>query len=184
MSTPRPLVSILINNFNYGRFLREAVDSALRQTYTNTEVIVVDDGSTDDSRQIIAGYGSRIVPVLKQNGGQASAFNAGFAVSRGEIICFLDSDDFFAPNKAETIVDNGRLFPEAALVAHALQYCDRDGAPVEFQPLKFPSLRLVDDRARARRAPSLASSSTTTTTAASSAKPSTARCARLTRTLK
>src|SRR5437016_4753593 len=151
MSSPRPLVSILINNYNYGRFLREAIDSALRQTYTNTEVIVVDDGSTDDSRQIIAGYGSRIVPVLKENGGQASAFNAGFAVSKGQWICFLDSDDFFAPAKAQAIADNARLFPEAALVAHALQYCDHDGAPVEFRPLEFPSVRLVDDRARARR---------------------------------
>src|SRR5207248_11792671 len=90
MSSPRPLVSILINNYNYGRFLRDAIDSALRQTYTNTEVIVVDDGSTDDSRQIIAGYGSRIVPVLKENGVQASAFNAGFAASKGQWICFLD----------------------------------------------------------------------------------------------
>src|SRR5256886_12063249 len=117
MSAPRPLVSILINNYNYGRFLREAIDSALRQTYTNTEVIVVDDGSTDDSRPIIAGYGSRIVPVLKENGGQASAFNAGFAVSKGQWICFLDSDDFFAPAKAQAIADNARLFPEAALVA-------------------------------------------------------------------
>lgn len=100
----RPLASILINNYNYGAFLGEAIDSALNQSYPNTEVIVVDDGSTDNSREIIAGYGERIIPVLKANGGQASAFNAGFAASSGEIICFLDSDDMCLPEKvAETV---------------------------------------------------------------------------------
>src|SRR5213594_4513645 len=79
------LASIIVNNYNYGRFLREAVDSALNQTYRNTEVIVVDDGSTDGSPDIIAGYGDRIVPILKQNGGQNSALNAGFSLSRGDV---------------------------------------------------------------------------------------------------
>lgn len=102
MST-QPLVSILINNYNYGRFLGQAIESALDQSYPNVEVVVVDDGSTDGSQEIIAQYGQKIIPVLKTNGGQASAFNAGFAASRGEIICFLDADDYFAPQKAEVI---------------------------------------------------------------------------------
>ena len=98
-----PLVSILINNYNYGRFLGEAIDSALNQTYPHVEVVVVDDGSTDDSRDIIASYGDQINPILKENGGQASAFNVGFAASRGEIICFLDSDDIFLPEKSAEV---------------------------------------------------------------------------------
>src|SRR5438046_8948159 len=87
------LASVIINNYNYGRFLREAVDSALNQTYRNTEVIVVDDGSTDGSPEVIASYGERIVPVLKQHGGQNSALNAGFSRRRGDVSLFLDSDD-------------------------------------------------------------------------------------------
>ena len=98
------LVSIVINNYNYATFLSEAIDSALGQSYTSVEIVVVDDGSTDQSRQIIAGYGDKIVPVLKSNGGQASAFNAGVARSRGEIICFLNSDDYFTPDKIAQIV--------------------------------------------------------------------------------
>src|SRR2546428_10583836 len=95
------LASIIINNYNYRRFLREAVDSALNQTYRNTEVIVVDDGSTDGSPEIIASYGDRIIPVLKQNGGQNSALNAGFSSSRGDVILFLDSDDVLLPTAVE-----------------------------------------------------------------------------------
>lgn len=112
----QPLVSVLINNYNYGRFLADAIDSALDQTYARVEVIVVDDGSTDDSRDVIASYGNRIVPVLKENGGQASAFNAGFAASRGALICFLDADDWFAPAKVATVV--------ADLQTHDMLECD------------------------------------------------------------
>jgi hypothetical protein len=100
----RPLVSILINNYNYGSFLSAAIDSALEQTYDNCEVVVVDDGSTDSSREVIARYGNRIIPIMKENSGQASAFNAGFAASKGDVICFLDSDDLFLPEKVSTIV--------------------------------------------------------------------------------
>jgi glycosyltransferase involved in cell wall biosynthesis len=98
------LASIIVDNYNYRRFLKIAIDSALNQTYPNTEVIVVDDGSTDNSREIIARYGDRVIPVLKENGGQASAFNAGFLVSRGEVVCFLDADDALLPTAIERAV--------------------------------------------------------------------------------
>src|SRR5258708_23497185 len=100
----KPLVSILINNYNYGRFLTNAIDSALAQTYQRIEVVIVDDGSTDNSREIISSYGDRIIPVLKENGGQASAFNAGVEASRGEILSFLDADDSFFPEKISHVV--------------------------------------------------------------------------------
>ena len=124
-----PLVSILINNYNYGRFLQEAIDSALNQTYSPTEVIVVDDGSTDSSREIIASYGNKIIPVLKENGGQASAFNAGFAASRGDIICFLDSDDAFLPEKVAEVIDAFGDRQDLGLCCHPVKWVDIDGKP-------------------------------------------------------
>src|SRR5262249_35315249 len=96
-----PLASIIVSNYNYGRFLRKWLDSALAQTFANKEVIVVDDGSTDESRKIISSYGKQIIPILKENGGQASAFNAGFAASRGEAVLFLDADDLLLPSALE-----------------------------------------------------------------------------------
>jgi glycosyltransferase involved in cell wall biosynthesis len=99
----RPLASILINNYNYAGFLDEAINSALSQNYPSKEIIVVDDGSTDNSREIISRYGARIIPIFKENGGQASAFNAGVARCQGDILCFLDSDDFFHPDKLERV---------------------------------------------------------------------------------
>ncbi|WRH66492.1 MAG: glycosyltransferase family 2 protein [Planktothrix sp. GU0601_MAG3] len=117
-----PLVSILINNYNYGRFLAEAIDSGLNQTYPNIEVIVVDDGSTDNSRSIIANYQQKIIPILKENGGQATAFNIGFAASRGDIICFLDSDDLFEPQKITEIVQIFEQNPEVSWCFHPLTY--------------------------------------------------------------
>lgn len=120
----RYVVSILINNYNYGRFLKRAVDSALEQTYSPVEVVVVDDGSTDSSRKIIAQYGSQIISVLKENGGQASAFNAGFAASCGEIICFLDADDFYLEEKVSQIVKIYHTYPDIGWCFHTLQLID------------------------------------------------------------
>ncbi|MBE9030419.1 glycosyltransferase family 2 protein [filamentous cyanobacterium LEGE 11480] len=117
----QPLVSILINNYNYGRFLRKAIDSALAQTYAPIEVIVVDDGSTDDSREILQTYGDRIRPILQINGGQASSFNAGFAASCGEIICLLDADDWFQPDKVARIVQQLIAHPQAGWCFHPVQ---------------------------------------------------------------
>jgi glycosyltransferase involved in cell wall biosynthesis len=99
-----PLASIIISNYNYGRFLGGAIESALGQTYLHTEVIVVDDGSTDNSREVLAGFGGRVQAVLKENGGQASAFNRGFRRSRGEVIVLLDADDLLLPTALEKAV--------------------------------------------------------------------------------
>lgn len=101
----QPLVSIIINNYNYSKYLNEAIQSALKQTYQPTEVIVVDDGSTDDSGEIIKKHGNNIISIFKENGGQASACNAGFKVSKGEIIFFLDSDDYYYPEAVEKVVN-------------------------------------------------------------------------------
>ena len=106
-----PLVSILINNYNYRHCLADAIDSALNQSYANVEVIVVDDGSTDNSRDLIHQYGDRVVSVFKQNGGQASAFNAGFIASQGDIVCFLDADDLFLPERVDFVVGKFQAYP-------------------------------------------------------------------------
>lgn len=122
-----PLVTILINNYNYARFLPQAIDSALRQSWKATEVVVVDDGSTDLSAEIVRGYGDSIVPVLQVNGGQASALNAGLAASHGEIICFLDADDVFSASKAEYIVRAWQAHGRPGLLYHQLHFINGAG---------------------------------------------------------
>jgi len=89
--------------------LKDAIESALSQSYEDTEVVVVDDGSTDHSPEIIREYGDAVAPVLKENGGQAAAVNAGFAASRGDVILILDADDALAPEAAERAVERLRL---------------------------------------------------------------------------
>jgi hypothetical protein len=129
----KPLVSIVVNNYNYAAFLRRAIDSALDQTYAGTEVVVVDDASKDGSRQIITSYGPRIVPVLlTANGGQGAALSAGFAASHGDVIVFLDSDDWLYPHAAERIVM--ALRPEVAIIQYRLHLVDADGHVRDLYP--------------------------------------------------
>jgi hypothetical protein len=146
---PLPLASIIINNYNYGRFLSQAIDSALSQTYHPVEVIVVDDGSTDDSRSIIAGFGNQIIPEYKQNGGQASAFNAGLACSRGEVIIFLDADDLLLPNTVAEVVEVFRDHPGVAKVQYRLEVIEASGARTgRLKPLWHQSMPAGDLRAQ------------------------------------
>lgn len=112
------LVSILINNYNYGRYIRDAINSCLNQDYSNVEIIVVDDGSTDNSREIIDSYEQDIIKVYQKNGGQASAMNAGVLASHGDIICFLDADDLCLPNKASEVANHFTSYPEIDWVFH------------------------------------------------------------------
>ena len=119
------LISIIITNYNYGKFLVAAIESALAQTYENVEVIVVDDGSTDNSRDIIKSFGDRVISIFKQNGGQGSAFNAGFNSSRGEMVLFLDSDDVLYP---DAIAQSIRAWKRGMSKLHfPLQAIDEDG---------------------------------------------------------
>jgi glycosyltransferase involved in cell wall biosynthesis len=123
---PQHKISVIINNYNYAQFLRECIDSALAQTYLGVEVIAVDDGSKDDSANIIKGYGSKVIPVLKENGGQGSAFNAGYAASTGDIVLFLDADDVLLP---DTIQQCSLLFdiPDVVKVHWPLYFIDKRG---------------------------------------------------------
>lgn len=127
MKKNNPLVTVIINNYNYDVFIDKAIDSALRQNYKNIEIIVVDDGSSDSSLFVIENYGELIKKIFKENGGQSSTFNAGFEASQGEIICFLDADDTFLPNKIATVVDSFNEFPDAGWFFHELQYTDIEG---------------------------------------------------------
>ncbi|MEM6597856.1 MAG: glycosyltransferase [Cyanobacteria bacterium P01_C01_bin.69] len=124
-----PLFSVLINNHNYGQFLRTAIDSALAQQASTfepgaIEVVVVDDGSTDSSSEVMTSYGDRIVSISKPNGGQDSSFNVGFSQCRGDIICFLDADDRFVPNKLAKIAECFARSPDIGWCFHPLQLKD------------------------------------------------------------
>jgi glycosyltransferase involved in cell wall biosynthesis len=127
-----PFISVIINNYNYEKFLSKAIDSVLDQTYSRYEVIVVDDGSTDQSHLIIKLYKDYVKAVIKENGGQASALNEGFRVSTGEIIIFLDSDDYLFPNAIEQVVAAWKL--NISKVQYRLQVINSEGESIGVHP--------------------------------------------------
>ena len=143
-----PLVSILINNYNYERYVEEAVASALAQDYPNVEVVVVDDGSTDGSREILERFRDRVRLVFQPNGGQAAAFNAGFAASRGEIVCFLDADDRFRTDKATALVRELAAHPAIEWCFHPLSVFGAEATPAPTP--NYPTNVEVDVRAQMR----------------------------------
>jgi len=120
-------IDVIVNNYDYGPFLRAAVDSALAQTYAGVRVLVVDDGSTDDSRAIIESYGPEIVSVLKENAGQASAFNAGLHASTSDIVLFLDADDVLRPDICAKVAGAFAADPDVARVQYRMEVIDQQG---------------------------------------------------------
>ena len=130
-------ISVLLDNYNYGRYIGTAIESVLGQSHRAFELIIVDDGSTDNSREIIANYHDpRIISVLKENGGQASAFNAGFARASGDYVAFLDSDDVWDPNKLERCAKMLQANPDAVLLNHNYRGIDAQGHALG-EPTKF-----------------------------------------------
>lgn len=115
-----PLATVLIDTYNYGRYIEEAVESALAQEFPREqrEILVVDDGSTDDTAERLKKYGDSIRYLRKTNGGQASAFNFGFAEARGEIIATLDADDLWLPQKLQRVCETFEKHPGAGMVYH------------------------------------------------------------------
>lgn len=132
-----PLVSVIIGNYNYGRFIAEAINSVLAQTYKNFELIVVDDGSTDNSREVISSYGDRLTAIFQENGGQGAAFNSGIAHSKGEIICFLDSDDYYREDKVEKVVAAFAAHPKWVQISHGRVSVEADGTIIGNDPTFF-----------------------------------------------
>ena len=125
-----PLVSVLVANFNYGKYIGEAIESVEKQDYRNYELIICDDGSTDDSLHIIQEYvnlNPKIRLIQKENGGHASALNRAFQQSRGEIICILDADDFYHQKKVSKIVKSFQDNSQSGIVIHNLQVIDGNG---------------------------------------------------------
>src|SRR5687768_8169523 len=97
----QPLISVIIPNYNYGIYLGQAIDSVLKQTYSKVEIIVVDDGSTDNSQDILIKYKEKITFIKQANKGVGAARNTGVKNSSGEFVSFLDSDDIWLPTKLE-----------------------------------------------------------------------------------
>jgi glycosyltransferase involved in cell wall biosynthesis len=121
-------ISIVIDNYNYPDYVQQAINSALGQTYQNIEVIVVDDGSTDQCPALLQQYASRVKLVLKSNGGQASAFNAGIALATGEVVMLLDADDVLRPDAAEKVAAAWR--PGMSKVHYPLALIDEQSRPL------------------------------------------------------
>lgn len=126
-----PRVSIVIPTHNRSGIVRRAIDSVLAQTFTDLEILVVDDGSTDDTRAALAGYPERVRYIHQENGGPASARNHGMRLARGQYIGFLDSDDAFLPRNVEAHLQVFDRHPEAGLVYCGIEILDKTGAHVK-----------------------------------------------------
>ena len=122
-------VDIVVNNHDYGAFLGAAIDSALAQTHEKVRVIVVDDGSTDNSRQVLSKYEGRVTVVLKENGGQASALNVGIEHCESDIVMFLDSDDVLRPEAAARVSAAFAGSEAVAKVQFRMDVIDAEGRP-------------------------------------------------------
>jgi glycosyltransferase involved in cell wall biosynthesis len=139
-----PLVSVLMSNYNYGRYVGEAIRSVQAQSYPNFELLVCDDGSTDDSCEVIermARQDARIRLFRQENSGQGAGFNNTFRNSRGQVVCLLDSDDAYLPNKLERVVQAFRGNPQAGFAMHRLVRVTEDRKPQGLSPLlgRMPS---------------------------------------------
>jgi glycosyltransferase involved in cell wall biosynthesis len=126
-ATPR--VSVVIPAYNAAGFVRRAVDSVLEQGFHDFELLVVDDGSIDATRDVLASYGSRLRLLVKDNGGPAEARNHGLRHAQGEYVAFLDADDYWKADKLQRQVDLLDSRPEIGFCSTATQVVDTDGQP-------------------------------------------------------
>ena len=126
----RPFASVLIDTYNHERFIEQAIASVLEQDFqaSEREILVVDDGSTDRTPEIVRKLGPQVRLLRKQNGGQASAFNAGIPECRGEVVAFLDGDDWWAPGKLSRVAEVLRASPELGMVGHGTITVFDDGS--------------------------------------------------------
>lgn len=125
-ATPVPTVSVVIPTYNQAAFLEDAIQSVLAQTYADYEVIVVNDGSTDDTEKVTLGYNHRIRYLRQENQGLAGARNSGILAARGEFIALLDSDDIWDASFLASMMELARKAPDATVYYCGIRYIDRD----------------------------------------------------------
>jgi glycosyltransferase involved in cell wall biosynthesis len=132
-ASTKPLVSVIIPCYNQARFLGEAIESAQRQTHSSVEVIVVDDGSSDDTASVAATHPT-VRYIRQRNSGAAAARTAGLHESRGELLIFLDADDRLLPDAAAIGLEALRAHPDWAFVTGHVRLIAQDGAPEGIPP--------------------------------------------------
>jgi glycosyltransferase involved in cell wall biosynthesis len=127
----KPFVSVLIDTYNHERFIEQAITSVLEQDMpmADVEIVVVDDGSTDRTPEIVRRFEPRVRLLRKSNGGQASAFNFALPQTRGEIIAMLDGDDWWAKQKLRRALETLEENPEVGIVGHGWYEVYSDGRP-------------------------------------------------------
>jgi glycosyltransferase involved in cell wall biosynthesis len=129
-------ISIVITVYNYERYVGLAIDSALNQTCPADEIVVVDDGSSDGSRQIIAGYGDKIRAIFQANQGNIAAFEVGYREATGDVLLFLDADDILLPTAVEAVV--AHWYAGVSKVQYNLEIIDGAGKPLGRSFCAFP----------------------------------------------
>lgn len=156
-SRPPPGVSIIIPAYNYARFLPSAVESCLRQDYPNFEIVVIDDGSKDNTREVMAKYGPPVRYVHQTNAGLSAARNTGIREARFDYVAFLDADDLLLPTHlSDSMAAFAKLPPEYSLVACDDHLMDVDEHPLPFTvhvPVLPREITLMDILMRTRFSP-------------------------------
>lgn len=124
-----PFVTALIDTYNHESFIEEAIQSVLHQDFPGSEIeiLVVDDGSTDCTAEIVERFAPRVRLLRKANGGQASAFNAGIPEAKGEVVAFLDGDDWWETGKLRAVAEAFEQEPGVGLVGHGITIVNLDG---------------------------------------------------------
>ena len=137
--TGKVLISVIIPNYNNAHFLGDAIQSVLNQTYQNFEIILVDDGSNDDSQQVVSSFGDRVRYIWQENKGLGGARNTGISAANGEFIGFLDADDQWLPDFLDTMVLLTKENPDAAVFFSNARYMDDHGRDLP-QSVGVPSI--------------------------------------------
>ena len=132
MATFPPSVSVVIPTYNYARFVGRAIDSALAQTATPAEIIVIDDGSTDETPQVLDRYAGRVTTLRQANSGVSATRNVGISMARGDLVALLDSDDVWRPTKLERQLELLSRHPECGAIGCGVEVVGPEGIPLRF----------------------------------------------------
>jgi glycosyltransferase involved in cell wall biosynthesis len=146
MSKSNGLASIIIPNFNHAQYLGAAIQSVLKQTYGNFEIIVVDDGSTDNSREVVARFGEQVRYIWQENQGLSAARNTGIRAAQGAFVGVLDADDMYELSFLSTLISILEANPDAGAVYCGYRFVDHKNNPLpQIEARQIPAEQLYQD---------------------------------------